>query len=72
MEFQIISGAEDSFFISDTYSVEGFDNNGKRVVDNIPTKKFFREMAYVIPPVHITASSFEEAKKKFIETAREY
>lgn len=71
MEFQVLSGSDGSFFISDSYKVEGFDVNGKRMVDDIPTNKFFREMAYVTPPVQITAGSFEKAKEKFLETARQ-
>jgi len=66
MEFQIITTEDNSFFISDTYTVEGFDKHGKKLLTGIPSKKDFREMAYILPPIFLKANSFENAKEKFI------
>lgn len=68
MEYQIISADNGSFFISDSLTIERYGSDGLKKMEGVPSRKMFREMAYINPPIFIETDSFEEAKKMFLET----
>jgi len=67
MEYQIINATDESFLISDSFTVERYDSAGTRQLEGVPGIKTFREMAYISPPVFVDADSFIEAKSQFFQ-----
>lgn len=65
MDFEIVSGSEGDIVIAGPDTIHKYSRTGKRLYSDIPDRKMFRELCYVIPPVRINAESEQEALRMF-------